>query len=130
MTSPAFSSSLADRLSDFVQLRRLSGTDYSSQIGLLRYWDRFLRQRRWDSPHTKSLATSRECSVLLAGTQPRLSEISSPRPLRNLSAPSAVNNCPRSRRKRAWALGRCLRGWDFPDEATFMVPLWSHRRSE
>ena len=51
MTSPAFSSCLADSLSRYVRVLRISnGSDCSSQIKLLKCWDRFLHQQRWCLP--------------------------------------------------------------------------------
>lgn len=44
MLETVFQSVLADRLSDFVTFKRLGGRDYSSQIRLLEYFDRFLCQ--------------------------------------------------------------------------------------
>ena len=37
-----FSSCLATQISAFIELRRLSGTDYHSQARMLQYVDRFL----------------------------------------------------------------------------------------
>ena len=42
MNTCKFSSCLAPQMQRFVNLRRLSGTDYHSQSRLLEYFDRFL----------------------------------------------------------------------------------------
>jgi len=42
MQTIVFHSWVSDRISRFIELRRLSGTDYSSQVRLLAYFDRFL----------------------------------------------------------------------------------------
>ena len=47
MKKPDFRSLLANRLSDFVRLKRLGGVDPANQIELLRYFDRFLAQERF-----------------------------------------------------------------------------------
>ena len=47
MQTPAFRSVLADRLSDFVKLKRLGGVAPQSQIALLGPFDRFLEQERF-----------------------------------------------------------------------------------
>lgn len=43
-------SSLAGPIQHFIDLRRLSGTDYKSQAQLLGYFDRFLLKQKWDMP--------------------------------------------------------------------------------
>jgi site-specific recombinase XerD len=43
-------SSLADEIQNFINLRRLSGTDYQSQVQLLGYFDRFLLERHLNEP--------------------------------------------------------------------------------
>ena len=43
-------SPLAGSIQDFINLRRLSGTDYQSQAQLLGYFDRFLIKQRMDEP--------------------------------------------------------------------------------
>lgn len=40
-------SSLAVEIQNFINLRRLSGTDYQSQVQLLGYFDRFLFEQQW-----------------------------------------------------------------------------------
>ncbi len=40
-------SSLAVEIQNFINLRRLSGTDYKSQVQLLGYFDRFLFEQQW-----------------------------------------------------------------------------------
>ena len=54
MKNPDFVSVLADRFSDYVDFRRLGGVDPDRQIGLLRFFDRFLDQEgfrgRWPTP--------------------------------------------------------------------------------
>ena len=43
-------SPLAGQIQHFINLRRLSGTDYKSQARLLGYFDRFLLKQRWNIP--------------------------------------------------------------------------------
>ena len=43
-------SSLAGPIQNFINLRRLSGTDYQSQVQLLGYLDRFLIEQKWNMP--------------------------------------------------------------------------------
>ena len=43
-------SSLAGPIQNFINLRRLSGTDYQSQVQLLGYFDRFLIEQKWNMP--------------------------------------------------------------------------------
>jgi site-specific recombinase XerD len=43
-------SCLAKPIENFINLRRLSGTDYKSQAQLLGYFDRFLLNQKWDMP--------------------------------------------------------------------------------
>jgi site-specific recombinase XerD len=43
-------SSLAGPIQTFINLRRLSGTDYKSQAHLLGYFDRFLLEQTWSMP--------------------------------------------------------------------------------
>ena len=54
MKNPDFVSVLAERFSDYVTFRRLGGVDPKRQIGLLRFFDRFLDQEgfrgRWPTP--------------------------------------------------------------------------------
>ncbi len=54
MKNTNFVSVLADRFSDYVAFRRLGGVDPDRQIGLLRFFDRFLGQEgfrgRWPTP--------------------------------------------------------------------------------
>lgn len=51
MSAWKFSSCLAARMDRFINLRRLSGTDYHSQTRLLGYFDRFLVQQGFNRPH-------------------------------------------------------------------------------
>lgn len=51
MSASRFSSCLAAQMDRFVNLRRLSGTDYHSQTRLLGYFDRFLVQQGFNRPH-------------------------------------------------------------------------------
>jgi len=50
MNACRFSSCLAAQMQRFVNLRRLSGTDYHSQTRLLEYFDRFLVQQGFSRP--------------------------------------------------------------------------------
>jgi site-specific recombinase XerD len=50
MSPPKFHSPLAETMQCFIELRRLSGTDYRSQAQLLGYFDRFLAERRLTEP--------------------------------------------------------------------------------
>jgi len=43
-------SCLAETIKNFINLRRLSGTDYESQAMLLGYFDRFLQKQKWKMP--------------------------------------------------------------------------------
>lgn len=45
MTGQKLRSAMADKIQSFIELQRLSGTDYQSQIRLLTYFDRFLIER-------------------------------------------------------------------------------------
>jgi hypothetical protein len=47
MPESNFLSALADRFSDFLTFRELGGVNPRSQIQLLRYFDRFLAQERF-----------------------------------------------------------------------------------
>jgi site-specific recombinase XerD len=51
MSASKFSSCLAAQMKRFINLRRLSGTDYHSQTRLLGYFDRFLVQQGFNRPH-------------------------------------------------------------------------------
>ncbi len=51
MSTWKFSSCLATQMDSFINLRRLSGTDYHSQTRLLGYFDRFLVQQSFNWPH-------------------------------------------------------------------------------
>ena len=51
MNTCRFSSCLAPQMDRFINLRRLSGTDYHSQTLLLEYFDRFLIQHDFNRPH-------------------------------------------------------------------------------
>jgi len=51
MNTCRFSSCLAPQMDRFINLRRLSGTDYHSQTLLLEYFDRFLIQHDFNWPH-------------------------------------------------------------------------------
>jgi site-specific recombinase XerD len=51
MSAWKFSSCLAAQMDRFINLRRLSGTDYHSQTRLLGYFDRFLVQQGFNRPH-------------------------------------------------------------------------------
>jgi site-specific recombinase XerD len=50
MSASRFSSCLAAQMDRFINLRRLSGTDYGSQTRLLGYFDRFLVQQGFNRP--------------------------------------------------------------------------------
>jgi len=50
MSASSFSSCLATQMKRFINLRRLSGTDYHSQTRLLEYFDRFLVQQGFNRP--------------------------------------------------------------------------------
>ncbi|CAB1082289.1 hypothetical protein D1AOALGA4SA_9916 [Olavius algarvensis Delta 1 endosymbiont] len=50
MNACKFSSCLAAQMKRFINLRRLSGTDYHSQTRLLEYFDRFLVQQGFNRP--------------------------------------------------------------------------------
>ena len=50
MSAYRFSSCLAAQMDRFINLRRLSGTDYHSQTRLLEYFDRFLVQQGFNRP--------------------------------------------------------------------------------
>jgi len=51
MSAYRFSSCLAAQMDRFINLRRLSGTDYHSQTRLLEYFDRFLDQQGFNRTH-------------------------------------------------------------------------------
>jgi site-specific recombinase XerD len=51
MSAYKFSSCLAAQMDRFINLRRLSGTDYHSQTRLLQYFERFLVQQGFNGPH-------------------------------------------------------------------------------
>ena len=50
MTTRKLRSCLAEKMQCFIDLRRLSGTDYQSQAQLLGYFDRFLVEQRVTEP--------------------------------------------------------------------------------
>jgi len=50
MSPSKLRSSLADEIQSFIDLRRLSGTDYQSQAQLLGYFDRFLFEQKISAP--------------------------------------------------------------------------------
>ena len=51
MSALKLQSSLASQIQNFINLRRLSGTDYQSQAKLLEYFDRFLFEQELCKPH-------------------------------------------------------------------------------
>jgi site-specific recombinase XerD len=59
MSAQKFSSCLATQMEKFVDLRRLSGTDYHSQTRLLEYFDRFLVQQHFCLPYLTCEITDR-----------------------------------------------------------------------
>jgi len=59
MRSLKLHSSLADPIQHFINLRRLSGTDYQSQAQLLGYFDRFLREQDLSEPRITREITDR-----------------------------------------------------------------------
>jgi site-specific recombinase XerD len=59
MNAQQFSSCLATQMEKFVDLRRLSGTDYHSQTQLLGYFDRFLVQQHFCLPYLTCEITDR-----------------------------------------------------------------------
>lgn len=59
MNAYRFSSCLATQMERFVDLRRLSGTDYHSQTQLLEYFDRFLVQQDFYIPYLTPEITDR-----------------------------------------------------------------------
>ena len=59
MNACRFSSCLAAQMDRFVNLRRLSGTDYHSQTRLLEYFDRFLVQQGFSQPYVTREITDR-----------------------------------------------------------------------
>ena len=59
MSAYRFSSCLTDKMQRFVDLRRLSGTDYNSQARLLGYFDRFLVQQNICLPYLTNDITDR-----------------------------------------------------------------------
>jgi site-specific recombinase XerD len=59
MSAQRFSSCLAVQMERFVDLRRLSGTDYHSQARLLGYFDRFLVQQDFYLPYLTREITDR-----------------------------------------------------------------------
>ncbi len=59
MSARKFSSCLAAQMDRFINLRRLSGTDYHSQSRLLEYFDRFLVQQSFNRPYiTRNITDS------------------------------------------------------------------------
>lgn len=59
MQTPALRSPLAKRIQDFINLRRLSGTDYRAQTRLLGYFDRFLVKANRKQSSVTRLITDR-----------------------------------------------------------------------
>ena len=59
MSAYKFSSCLAVPMERFVDLRRLSGTDYYSQTRLLGYFDQFLTQQEFFLPYLTLEITDR-----------------------------------------------------------------------
>lgn len=57
-------SPLAAPIQNFINLRRLSGTDYKSQAQLLGYFDRFLLKQEWEMPRiTREIADGYQQSL-------------------------------------------------------------------
>jgi len=72
MNTPTFCSCLASQIERFIQLRRLSGTDYKSQTELLGYFDRFLLEQGIQEPRmTRQICDRYESSLagLASGTR-------------------------------------------------------------
>ena len=65
MTTFSFCSNMAQRLENFVALRRLSGTDYQSQTRLLGYFDNFLAKEHFNEPCLNREIVQRYLSTLL-----------------------------------------------------------------
>jgi len=64
MSISRFSSCLAAQMDRFINLRRLSGTDYHSQTRLLEYFDRFLTQQGFNRPPiTREISDSYQQSL-------------------------------------------------------------------
>lgn len=64
MKNPNFHSCLAKRMEKFVALRRLAGTDYQSQIKLLKYFDDFLFKKQLNSQYlTRDIIDRYLCTV-------------------------------------------------------------------
>jgi site-specific recombinase XerD len=59
MSALKFHSPVAAQIQDFIDLRRLSGTDYQSQSRLLGYFDRFLLEQRLNEPRMSREITDR-----------------------------------------------------------------------
>jgi site-specific recombinase XerD len=59
MSALKFHSPVAAQIQDFIDLRRLSGTDYQSQSRLLGYFDRFLLEQRLNEPRMSREITGR-----------------------------------------------------------------------
>jgi len=57
-------SPLAGQIQDFINLRRLSGTDYKSQAHLLGYFDRFLLEQKLGKPRITQETTERYLTSL------------------------------------------------------------------
>ena len=52
-------SCLAEHIQNFINLRRLSGTDYQGQAQLLGYFDRFVFEQGIETPRTTQQITER-----------------------------------------------------------------------
>lgn len=59
MSARRLRSCLATQIERFIQLRRLSGTDYASQTLLLGYFDRYLLEYQWGEPRLTREITDR-----------------------------------------------------------------------
>jgi len=59
MSARRLRSCLATQIERFIQLRRLSGTDYASQTLLLGYFDRYLLEYQWGEPRLSRQITDR-----------------------------------------------------------------------
>ncbi len=65
MSPEKLQSCLAVQIQNFINLRRLSGTDYHSQTQLLGYFDRFLLTQQWSQPHmTREITDAYQQSLL------------------------------------------------------------------
>ena len=71
-----FNSCLATQFQRFIELRRLSGTDYDSQALLLSYFDHFLVEQLWCCAYiTRQIIDDYQCSLMSLAPRTRVNRL-------------------------------------------------------